>query len=90
MQQRVDIELAVCYNICIMKMVEEKIRYYEEDNDTGKIIPLQEDTIPDSILVLVDDTFDEYLAKYGESTEGVIVRDPKRNINIVATKGGKQ
>ena len=60
------------------------MRYYEED-ETGKLIPLQEDTIPDNIQLLIDDAFEHYEAEYGEETEGVVIKDPSRHVNIVAT-----
>jgi len=61
--------------------------YYEEDPETGKLIPLQEDTIPLIVLQEVDQAFEEYFWKHGRPAFGVVVKDPLRQqVNIVAER----
>ena len=80
----------ICRN-CRAEQLERKIasqvmlKYYEEDPETGKLIPLQEDTIPDEVLVAVDQAFEKYQWEHGEQTSGVVVKDPlRKSVNIIA------
>ena len=64
----------------------QNMEFYEEDEETGKLIPFDPETIPSYMEVEIANSFEKYFDMYGEEAEGVVVKDRRRNINIVATR----